>query len=130
MAMNKKEKAYVQELEQKLKEKNVDIEKRLAFKLTDKVEEDLEPPESISEPLSKGYSFNVHNMTASKSCSSSIGHGLGRHDKTGSQRPIKQFSSMKLALMALRHEYELKVMDDLYSIDQKIKAEIEKEKGE
>ena len=117
MAMNKKEKLYVAELEQKL----AILE---ANKTTHKIPADIPPP-SPSErgfPLTVGWVFNPHSMVVSKGCSSTVGHSRTRTDKTQSQRPIWLYSTELLATRALRYELEQAQLEVLSNIDKKIKA--------
>ena len=117
MAMNKKEKLYLAELEQKLAVFE-------ANKTTHKVHADIPPP-SPSErgfPLTVGWIFNPHSKVVSNGCSSAVGHSRTRTDKTQMQRPIWLYSTELLATQALRYEVEQEQMQVLASIDKKIKT--------
>ena len=112
MAMNKKEKAEMESL------------KVLAsFKRTENILPDLEIPNHFDE-LVLGWSFNAHNRTARKSCSSSIYHGDG-WERTSSQKPIKQYSSKLSALKAMRFAVEMEKAKELREIDLLIEKETE-----
>jgi len=118
MAMNKKEKAYVESLE-----------KQLSFRLTEKVYPDVPIPGygelEINEVIS-GFLFNSYNQRVEESCSSSMSHARGRSDKTTTQNPVEQYSSKLLALKAMRFEIERDCIKELYEVDQLIKKEQEK----
>lgn len=121
MAMNKKEKAYVEDLEcQLLLLRSMTIVSR-------KVKPDLPPPnyDQGFNALVKGWSFNKYNHVVEKTCSSMVHHGKG-WEKTSSQNPIHQYSSKVLALKSLRYEVEQDFYKDMAKIDKRI-ADAEKE---
>lgn len=116
MAMNKKEQAELEELRKQLA-----IAK--AFRFTEPVERDVQPPESYSA-LATGWVYNEYNCMVSVACSNSVHHAVGRTDKTNTQRPISMYSSKLLALKGLRNALEQKYAKALADID----AQIEKER--
>ena len=111
MAMNKKEKDYVEELEIKL-----------ALRFTEPVEKDLFPDEDY-KIIVNGYSYNSYSQRVEKSCSTKMNHSLSGWDKTTSQNGIKQYSTKIKALKAMRHEMEINFAKALYKIDKLIEAE-------
>jgi hypothetical protein len=111
--MNKKELAMVEELKTRL---------ALRFTGDGPIEPDVPIPFNFSE-LSTGYLFNSYSKIVSPACSSSGFHARGRTDKTDSQRPVRLYSTRKLALQAMRLEVELRCARELREIDAKIEAE-------
>lgn len=111
MAMNKKEKAYVEAL--KIKG---------ALRFTEKVDPDLMPPTRGGE-LTKGYSFNAYSVVVSMACSSFTAHNSHSDEKTNSQQPIRLYSKKLSALKAMRHEMELKFARQLMEVDEMIEKE-------
>ena len=97
-----------------------ETEKKLAvaaaFHRTAPVIPDVPPPE-FGVGIVNGWSINAHNCTYYKSCSSSIGHGIRRWDKTTSQNPIHQYSTESMAKRALRWHAEEKAAEMLWKID-------------
>jgi len=65
---------------------------------------DVLPPScsDSSGQMSTGYTFNAYTNRVDVACSSSIGHAIGRTDKTDSQRPLSLYSTRLLALKAQR----------------------------
>lgn len=117
MAISKKEKQMIE-----------DLQIRLALHFTEKVEPDIAIPDDY-DVIKNGYSFNSYNHNITKSCSSAICHSSVGWDKTTSQRPIKQYSSILLALKAMRNELEYKFAKELGNIDVLIQIEKERTKG-
>lgn len=126
MAMNKKEQAYVEGLEEKIK-------RLQAWKLTGPA-----PPRDLPRPpngsahncLTKGWDINTYmlregNISRSgsvyKACSTSVSHGAG-WDKTTSQGPRDLFSTQLLAWQAARVDVEENMMRVLAFIDTQINA--------
>jgi hypothetical protein len=120
MAMTKKEKAYVEHLET-----------LAAFRMTEKIEPDLLPPapgDYKHGQLTRGWKYNIHlvldglrswNRAVYKTCSSSMYHGNG-WEKTSYQGSIKQYSTRKLALLALRHEVAMFAAERMREIDKAV----------
>lgn len=111
MAMNKKERKLIE-----------DLQAALSLRWTDKVEKDVPIPKSC-DGLVIGYTYNSYVLRAERSCSDSVHHALGRTDRTTSQRGIAMYSSKLLALMAMRNEVELRIAKELRDIDRLIEAE-------
>jgi len=112
--MNKKEMAMVEELKTKL-----------ALRWTDDVAPDVMPPDSYAK-LSIGYlpSGVLSDFPrVVPACSSFIHHGIGQHDKTTSQQPIKLYSTREMALHAMRHQVENHCAKILRRIDRMIEDE-------
>lgn len=112
--MNKKELAEMEELKTEL-----------ALRLYEPIEPDLLPPDVNSrEPnrpdIINGWVFNVYNMSVSKACSSSVFHGIGEWDKTSSQKPIKLYSTEKLAYKALLHALSYNYAYNLRAIQKRM----------
>ena len=114
--MNKKEQAYVEELET-----------RLALRFTGEraIVPDVPPPscEERGGQLTKGFLFNSYSRRVSVACSSSISHSIGRDDRADSQRPKSLYGTRKLALQAMRREMELDFARELRAVDRMIAAE-------
>ena len=110
MAMNKKEKQHIEDLKEIIEMRDT----LLALRHTNRVLPDIDIP--TGNNLVNGYSFNAHRIEAHESCSSSVSHG-SIHGKTSTQRPIEQYSTLVLALKALRHEMELLYSKKLRSVD-------------
>lgn len=119
MAMNKKEQTEFQKLK-------FDLTAARALSWTSKVLPDLMPPKGFGE-LSKGWMYRVHSQSVVPACSSSIGHDIGRNDRTSSQQPRALYSTKLLALRALRHEVELISATNLANIDSQIEAAVKEE---
>lgn len=113
MAMNKKEKEYVTQLEN-------DIATALAFTFTPKVLPDVPPPKEYTG-FTTGYSYNAYSLSVKKACSSATGHGIGVWDRTNSQHPISLFSTKEKAYRAMRNDLEITYAKQLAKIDLKIK---------
>lgn len=114
MAMNKTEKAYVEEL-LTLK----------SFNRTVEVLPDVDIPDRYNE-LTTGFMYvgvRSDSPRVDVACSSSAGHAIGRVDRTQSQRPIKLYSTKLLALKAMRYEVELGMARELRRIDIMIEGE-------
>jgi len=115
MAMNKKEKALVE-----------DLKTYAALRHTADVKPDVPIPESLSQELSKGYLPVGHLSDMARvepACSSSVHHGIGRQDKTSSQRPVELYSTRMLALRKLRYDAEQECARRLRRIDRMIEDE-------
>lgn len=110
--MNKKEQAYVAELET-----------RLALRFTDPVEPDVLPTDYQVPRV--GYSFNTYHREAYQAWTTTSLHGRGdgssRMAASRGAKPL--YSSEKRALQALRHELEQQYAKELYRIDQLIKGQ-------
>jgi len=107
MAMNKKEKAYVEKLET-----------LAALRHTDGAEKDVLPPlVSFSDELTKGYTFNSYAKRVDESCSSFMSHSKNGNTKTTSKGSISMFSTETLAYKAMRKELELRCAKELRAID-------------
>jgi hypothetical protein len=115
MAMNKKEKALVE-----------DLKIRLALRFTDLVVEDIDFPAAGvgADNFVKGYVFNSYSVRVNKSCSDYLYHNHHSDGKTTTQGSIRQFSTRLLALKAMRNEIELKIAKQLYEVDQMIEKEL------
>ena len=120
MAMNKREKAHLEEVERACAEKVEALEARLALRFTGPVEEDVLPPDDMS--LNVGFTFNLYRREVAASCSSCISHSTHSSTETTTQRSISMFSTELLALKALRHAVELDCAKTLRQIDLKIEA--------
>ena len=114
MAMTKKEKEAMEELELKLAMAK-------AMRMTSSVQPDVAPP-SESFQLTTGWHFNSYARRVEVACSSVTGHAFGRIDKTNSQNSKWLYSTEKLALMAMRHEMELEFAKALVMVDKKIEG--------
>jgi len=114
--MNKKEQAYVEELET-----------RLALRFTG--EGPLLPDVASPSPgergsrLIKGFAFNGYSKRVDVACSSSVHHSVGRDDRTDRQQPKSLYSTRKLALQAMRREMEMNFARELRAVDRMIAAE-------
>ena len=75
------------------------------------------PPEVFSGTLSTGYLYNAYTMRVDVACSSSVYHGVGRTDKTSTQRPVWLYSTKSLAATAMRFDIELECAEKLYRVD-------------
>ena len=112
MAMNKKEKAYLEKLEI-----------LAALKHTDGAEEDVLPPlVSFGDELTKGYTFNSYAKRVDESCSSYVSHSKIGNTKTTNRGSISMFSTKTLAYKAMRKELELQWAKELRAIDLLIEA--------
>ncbi len=97
----------------------------LALKHWPEVLPDVVPP-SISEPfatLTTGYMYNSYSKTVNPACSSSIGHSIGRTDKTTTQKPIKMYSTKKLALRAMLHELSMCFAHEMRQLEKMLEVE-------
>lgn len=115
MALNKKEQAEFAEMKKALAEAK-------ALRFSEIVQKDVPPPNG-HDALTTGWDFNLYSKRVIPCCSSQIGHGYGRTDKTDSQNSRALFSTKTLALKALRNAYEAKAAEDLAMIDAMIAAE-------
>lgn len=120
MAMNKKEQAEFDKLK-------FDLASAKALSWTSKVLPDLPPPKGFGE-LTKGWMYRVHSASVVPACSSSIGHDIGRNDRTTSQQPRALYSTKLLALKALRHEMEIIAAANLANLDFQIEIAARDEK--
>ena len=85
MAMNKKEKAYLEKLET-----------LAALRHTDGAEKDVLPPlVSFNDEVTKGYTFNSYTKRVDESCSSCISHSKSGNTKPTSKGSISMFSDCK-----------------------------------
>lgn len=116
MAMNKKEKAFMEEL------KTLN-----AFKLTEPVLKDVPIPTS---GLVTGWFYNAYSKEVSHGCSSSVNHSVYNIDKTRSQGPVEMYSTKLLALKAMRYAVELDCARNLRAIDIRIEKAINGENKE
>lgn len=123
MAMNKKERAYVEQLEEQLR-----LAKALRF--TESVEPDVAPPTDNTK-LSKGFLFNdsFNYYRVEPACSSIIYHGFGRNDRTTTQGARHLYSTRSLALRAMRHCAEQRCALMLADIDRQIEQAEAEEKA-
>jgi hypothetical protein len=117
MAMNKTEKAKMQELEEQ-------IQIALALRWTEKVLPDVEKPESFSNKIARGFLFNAYTGQVDEMWSESIRHGYATSPQRGSQGGISMYSTRLLALKALRHAVEVRSAEALRGIDKRIAAEL------
>jgi hypothetical protein len=101
MALNKKEKGFIDKLVKEL-------EIQSALRWTEEVNPDIMPPKGGE--LLKGFSFNAYSMRVSESCASSQG-----------SKPL--YSSILLALKAMRYAVERKCAAELRTIDKMIEKE-------
>jgi hypothetical protein len=114
MAMTKKEKGYVEFLENEIAE-------AIAFRFTEDIAPDVFPPTGYDE-IAIGYDFNSYNSTVSPAWTSSNSHGSGHvRDRSASREAIDLYSTKKLALRALRRTLEKKYSAELARIDRMIK---------
>ena len=118
MSMNKKELAQMDELRRELRIAR-------AWKLTEPVETDLQPP-NFGGPLVKGFLFNSYSMQVEKACTDYVHHSWGRDDKTDSQGTYSLFSTPLLALRAMRYQIERECIAKLAQVDEMIEAAIQK----
>jgi hypothetical protein len=104
-----------------------------AFRFTDDVKRDLEPPSEWNN-LIKGWNFNSYfdRPSVFKACSSGGFNGDG-WEKTSSQGARSLFSTELLAWKALRRELELTMAKKLAWVDEQIErandAMLANEKG-
>ena len=105
MAMNKKEKEMV-----------YDLEVKCSLRLTEPVFPDIEIPE-YGKPNTKGFMMNSYSMSVNKACSSASGHNTSSDVAISSQAGIKLFSTKLLALKAMRYEVEMRCAKELHKID-------------
>lgn len=118
MAMNKQEKALVE-----------DLKTKAAFHRTDEITPDVPAPKT-SEPgvgrMAKGY-LPVAPLSdmcrVEPACSDSVNHGVGTWEKTTTQRPRDLYSTRMLALKRLRWEVEQDCMKRLRRIDRMMEEE-------
>lgn len=118
MAMTKKEKEYVEQLEH-------EVRLKAALRWTDKVLPDLPHPKYGDKDTS-GWTFNSYNGEVRQSWSSTVAHGSGASRSVGfgaSQNSIAMYSTKILALKAMRFEMENKFARDLAKVDLEIKKE-------
>jgi len=120
MAMNKAERAEMENLKQQLA-----IER--AWRRTQQVQPDVMPPSSFSG-LSVGWvSCGAdYQPFVSEACSSSVFHSVGRTDKTTTQRAICMYSTKILALKQSRYRLEQYAATKLAEIDAMIEEEMSK----
>jgi hypothetical protein len=119
MAMNKKEKALLEE-----------ALTNASLYRTCYVPPDVYPPLYSCE-LSKGFAvigINSDYARVEIGCSSSHSNAIGRQDKTQSQGSINLYSTKILALKSLRYEVENSCAKKLRKIDIMIEEEIERMK--
>ncbi|VAW38919.1 hypothetical protein MNBD_GAMMA01-1312 [hydrothermal vent metagenome] len=109
MAMNKKEKKLVEELQV-----------IAALRWTDNVKKDMPIPDSLD--LVAGYTFNEYSAEVRASCSTSISHNTHSPTRTTSQNGIEMYSTKGKALRALRHALCIKVAKELRAVDKLIEA--------
>lgn len=117
MALNKKEKAYLEE-----------IEVKAALHITREIKLDVKPPptcEPFSDAirLTKGFLFNGYRLQVDEACSSSIYHNPCGNKDTDRQNPAWLYSTRELALRAMRYEMEIKFAKELRKIDLMIESE-------
>lgn len=128
MAMTKKEREYVANLERQLR-----LSKALRW--TEQVKKDVPPPSSstiMGRQFTTGYLFNAHRNTDAvyEAWSSTVYHGSGKPPAEGqrlyaaSQEPVHLFSTKLLALKALRNEIERMTAEKLADIDERIDNEV------
>lgn len=116
MAMNKKEKARVEFLET-----------MLALHPTERILPDVPIPENLAYgEVVPGYSYNAYSVAAYESCSSSMYHAYRSKNKTSSHGGIEQYSTMVLALRAMRRDIEIRCATELREADLMIEAELNK----
>ena len=122
MAMTKKEKQYVQQLERKVTEAQ-------ALRFTDPVTTDLPIPTGLSSEVTQGYLYNSYSNCVYEAWSNSVYHGRGKYSKgvSASQNPRRLYSTKILALRALRNALEKEAAAKLADIDQMIAAELNSE---
>lgn len=122
MAMNKKEKAYLEELEVKL-----------ALHVTKPVQFDVHPPTSLratDEAPVQGYVQNSFAYSVEEACTSSWRHMIGTKETNSrrwSQGSISMYSSKLLAYKAMRNEVELRYASKLRKLDKLIEDSTEDE---
>ena len=105
--MNKKEKEEVETLKT-----------RLALRFFPPVEPDVDIP--LSREIINGWAYNEYTMVVSKACTSSVSHGYGKWNKTTSQRPIKLYSTQKLAYAALLNKLSKKFANELRGVEKRM----------
>lgn len=120
MAMNKKEQAQLQEA--------IDAAViNRALRWSDyEIHPDIPVP-ACEEGGVNGWSFNSHSSRVYKSWSRASSHGEGHHGDEArpsysSQGGISQYSTLSLALKAMRRDMENKFARRLADVDQMIKA--------
>lgn len=97
-----------------------------ALRWTTKVDPDVPPPVNGSPygALSKGFAISGwDDLRIEKACSSSIGRGIGRDDKTTSQNPMALYSTRIRALRAARNMLENRFAEKLSLLDAAIEDE-------
>lgn len=117
MAMNKTEKAYVEQLKR-------DLALSRSLRWTEVVKPDLEPSPYYDQ-LVKGYWYNLPSYRVTTACSSLVSHSKYSDKATTSQGKCAVFSTRLLALKAMRNEAEMKAAEELASIDDLIRKEEE-----
>jgi len=120
MAMNKKEKAHVEELQRAL---NLAV----VLRWTTEVLPDIPVPTRWDE-LIPGYTFHAYGNRVEVSCSSAGSHSKGNNTKTTTQNGIRQYSTRLRALRGMRWAVEQECARRLLDIDDQIKEELTKEK--
>lgn len=117
MAMNKKEQAYIKDLEDQLR-----LAKAMRF--TIKISPDVMPPAfENGKELRKGWLFNTYSRTVERGCTCSLYHSFGTDEEARSQNPMPLYSTKRLALMALRNRVEIELARELAQIDEAIEDE-------
>ena len=127
MAMNKKEQAAFDALQEQA---NINR----ALRWSDYSEERDVPVPAVGK-YANGWSFNAHNATVYPTWSNSVVHGSRKEGEavdensrreqhiSASQNGIRQFSTKKRALKALRRALERKFAEQLALIDSRLAAE-------
>jgi len=99
---------------------------------SEKIKPDVKPPESFSDILSVGYwpyrGGNYNFPRVEPACSSSVGHSVGRTDRTTTQQPRWLYSTKSLAARSLLYEVEQSYLNEMGEILKKIE-EFQKEEN-
>lgn len=118
MAMNKKEQAAFEALQQ-------EVMRNRALRWSDyDTETDLPVPSSYNEYVN-GWTFNATTRRVYESWSSAVSHGSchvidGKRPAHASQQGIRQYSSRERALKAMRRSMEADFASALASVDKQI----------
>lgn len=115
MAMTKKEKEYVAQLEEQ-------VGIAMALRHTERVDPDIPVPALSSGIHTQGWTAGYDSVR--ESWSESTRHGEGRRASTppgsASQKGIPLYSTKLLALKAVRYKMEQRFANQLWLIDQQI----------
>ena len=118
MAMTKKEREAVDEAIRR-------AELLAALRWTTGVDPDVPPPVAYGG-YTEGWDMHSYSQTIERAWSSNVCHGIGplpERNAPAAKNPTYLFSTKKRALMAMRHEIEMRSAELLLKIDKQIQAE-------